>query len=206
MDALELTSQLVAIDSINPSLVPGGAGEAEIARFVVSWATAARLPADVLESTPGRPSVVVRAPGSGGGRTLLLCGHLDTVGVAGMAEPFAARADGDRLYGRGTYDMKAGLAACLLACREAAGLGLRGDVVVAAVADEEHASLGVQEVLSVLHADAAIVTEPTELSVVVAHKGFVWSEITLNGVAAHGSRPRSRRRPDAAASRARRRR
>ena len=189
VDALELTSQLVAIDSINPSLVPGGAGEAEIARFVVSWATAARLPADVLESTPGRPSVVVRAAGSGGGRTLLLCGHLDTVGVAGMAEPFAARADGDRLYGRGTYDMKAGLAACLLACREAAGLGLRGDVVVAAVADEELASLGVQEVLSVLHADAAIVTEPTELSVVVAHKGFVWSEITLNGVAAHGSRP-----------------
>jgi acetylornithine deacetylase len=85
--------------------------------------------------------------------------------------------------------MKAGLAACLLACREAAALGLRGDVVVAAVADEEHASLGVQEVFSVVEADAAIVTEPTELSVVVAHKGFVWSEITLRGVAAHGSRP-----------------
>ena len=142
MDALELTSQLVAIDSVNPSLVPGGAGEAEIARFVASWARAAGLSAEVLESTPGRPSVVVRAAGSGGGRTLLLCGHLDTVGVAGMAEPFAPRVDGDRLYGRGTYDMKAGLAACLLACREAAGLGLRGDVVVAAVADEEHASLG----------------------------------------------------------------
>ncbi len=189
MDALELTSRLVAIESINPSLVPGGAGEAEIARFVARWARAAGLSADVLESTPGRPSVIVRAAGSGGGRTLLLCGHLDTVGAAGMVDALVARVEGDRLYGRGSYDMKAGLAACLLACREAARRGLRGDVVVAAVADEEHASLGVQEVLPVLRADAAIVTEPTELSVVVAHKGFVWSEITLNGVAAHGSRP-----------------
>jgi acetylornithine deacetylase len=133
--------------------------------------------------------VVVRATGSGGGRTLLLCAHLDTVGVEGMEAPHAPRIEGDRLYGRGAYDMKAGLAACLLACREAAGLNLRGDVVVAAVADEEHASLGVQEVLGVVRADAAIVTEPTELSVIVAHKGFVWSEITLHGVAAHGSRP-----------------
>jgi acetylornithine deacetylase len=156
---------------------------------VAGWARDAGLSAEVLTGTPGRPSVVVRASGSGGGRTLLLCGHLDTVGVAGMADPFVARVDGDRLYGRGAYDMKAGLAACLLACRQAAGLGLRGDVVVAAVADEEHASLGVQEVLEAVHADAAIVSEPTELSVIVAHKGFVWSQITLDGVAAHGSRP-----------------
>ena len=85
--------------------------------------------------------------------------------------------------------MKAGLAAALLACREAAALGLAGDVVVAAVADEEHASLGVQEVLEGLHADAAIVTEPTELALAIAHKGFVWSEIEVTGRAAHGSRP-----------------
>jgi acetylornithine deacetylase len=189
MEALELISQLVAIDSVNPMLVPGGAGEGAMAAFVAGWARAGGLSADVLTGTPGRPSVVVRATGSGGGRTLLLCGHLDTVGVAGMVDPFVPRVEGDRLYGRGAYDMKAGLAACLLACREVAALGLRGDVVVAAVADEEHASLGVQEVLSVVEADAAIVTEPTELSVVVAHKGFVWSEITLHGRAAHGSRP-----------------
>jgi acetylornithine deacetylase len=189
MDALELISRLVAIDSVNPSLVPGGAGEAEIADFVASWARASGLSAELLTGTAGRPSVVVRASGSGGGRTLLLCGHLDTVGVAGMVDPFVARVDGDRLYGRGAYDMKAGLAACLLACREAAGLGLRGDVVVAAVADEEHASLGVQEALKVVRADAAIIPEPTEQSVIVAHKGFVWSEIELRGVAAHGSRP-----------------
>src|SRR5438477_5682713 len=106
-----------------------------------------------------------------------------------MTEPHVPRVDGDRLYGRGAYDMKAGVAAALIACREATALGLAGDVVVAAVADEEHASLGVQEALACVEADAAVVTEPTELELVVAHKGFVWSEVEVMGRAAHGSRP-----------------
>ena len=106
-----------------------------------------------------------------------------------MTDPHTPRVDGDRLYGRGAYDMKAGVASALLACREAAALGLAGDVVVAAVADEEHASIGVQEALAATSADAAIVTEPTELELIVAHKGFVWVEIEVTGVAAHGSRP-----------------
>ena len=185
----DLLSALVAIDSVNPSLVPGGAGEREIAAHIDGWARAAGLESELLEATPGRPSVVVRARGTGGGRALLLCGHIDTVNVEGMEAPHAPRVDGDRLHGRGAYDMKAGVAAALVACREAAGLGLAGDVVVAAVADEEHASLGVQEVLRSVGADAAIVTEPTELELVVAHKGFVWVEIDVAGRAAHGSRP-----------------
>jgi acetylornithine deacetylase len=188
-DLVELTSRMVAIDSVNPSLVASGAGEAEMARFVADWARAAGLAVDVLEATPGRPSAVVRARGRGGGPTLLLCAHTDTVGIEGMADPHAPRLDGDRLHGRGAYDMKAGLASALLACREAAAAGLSGDVVVAAVADEEHASLGVQEVLGAVRADAAIVTEPTELELIVAHKGFVWAEIEVHGRAAHGSRP-----------------
>ena len=185
----ELIARLVAIDSVNPALVPGAAGETAIAAFIADWARTGGLEADVLEATPGRPSVVVRAPGSGGGRTLLLCGHTDTVGVEGMSDPHAPRIDGDRLHGRGAYDMKAGLAAALVACREAAALGLAGDVVVAAVADEEHASLGVQEVLGAIDADAAVVTEPTELALAVAHRGFIWAEIEVTGRAAHGSRP-----------------
>ena len=188
-DIVDVLTKLVAIDSVNPSLVPGAAGEREIAAFVAGWARDAGLQVDVLEATPGRPSVVVRAAGTGGGRTLLLCGHSDTVTVEGMADPHVPRIDGDRLHGRGAYDMKAGLAAALIACRETAGLGLAGDVVVAAVADEEHASLGVQEVLASVTADAAVVTEPTELEVIVAHRGFVWSEIEVTGRAAHGSRP-----------------
>jgi acetylornithine deacetylase len=182
-DVIELTSQLVAIDSVNPALVPGGAGEGEIARFVVAWARENGLAAEVLEATPGRPSVVVRRPEAATGGTLLLCAHLDTVGVDGMTDPHAPRIEGDRLYGRGAYDMKSGLASALIACREAPG-----DVVVAAVADEEHSSLGVQEVLGSVTADAAIVTEPTELELIVAHKGFVWIEIEVEGRAAHGSR------------------
>jgi acetylornithine deacetylase len=188
-ELVDLLTRLVAIDSVNPALVAGGAGEGAIAGSIAGWAQAAQLEATVTDGIPGRPSVVVRAPGSGGGRTLLLCGHTDTVGVEGMDAPFTARVEGDRLYGRGAYDMKAGLAAALIACREAAGLGLRGDVVVAAVADEEHASLGVQEVLQLVQADGAIVTEPTELELVVAHKGFVWVELEVTGRAAHGSRP-----------------
>ena len=182
-DVIELTSQLVAIDSVNPALVPGGAGEGEIARFVVAWARESGLAAELLEATPGRPSVVVRRPEPATGGTLLLCAHLDTVGVEGMTDPHAPRIEGDRLYGRGAYDMKSGLASALIACRESPG-----DVIVAAVADEEHSSLGVQEVLGSITADAAIVTEPTELELIVAHKGFVWIEIEVEGRAAHGSR------------------
>ncbi len=188
-DVIELVSRLVEIDSVNPALVPGGAGEGEIAAFVARWAEAHGLAADVVEATNGRPSVIVRAAGTGGGRTLLLCAHLDTVGVEGMAGGHDARLEGDRLHGRGAYDMKAGLAAALLACRELAAASLAGDVVVAAVADEEHASLGVQEVLRQAGADAAVVTEPTQLELVVAHKGFTWMEIEIAGRAAHGSRP-----------------
>jgi acetylornithine deacetylase len=184
---LDLLAGMVAIDSVNPSLVAGGAGEREIAAYVADWARTAGLDVEILEATPGRPSVVVRARGKGRGRSLLLCGHCDTVTAEGMHD--GPRIEGDRLYGRGAYDMKAGLAAALIACREAAGLDLAGEVIVAAVADEEHASLGVQEVLETLRADAAIVTEPTELELVIAHKGFVWSEIEVCGRAAHGSRP-----------------
>ena len=188
-DLIALLTSLVAVDSVNPSLVAGGAGEGEIAALVEGWAREHGLETERLEETPGRPSVLVRARGTGGGRTLLLCGHLDVVNVEGMTDPFTPRIEGDRMYGRGTYDMKAGLAAALIAAREAARLGLAGDVVVAAVADEEHASLGIQEALRHVSADAAVVTEPTELELTVAHKGFVWSEIEVTGRAAHGSRP-----------------
>jgi acetylornithine deacetylase len=188
-DVIDLLSNLVAIDSVNPSLVEGGAGETAIASFIVGWARDAGLDAELLEATPGRPTALVRAPGTGGGQTLLLCGHIDTVNVEGMTDAHTPRLEGDRLYGRGAYDMKAGVAAALIACREAAKLALAGDVVVAAVADEEHSSLGVQESLRAVHAHAAIVTEPTELQVAVAHKGFVWAEIEVTGRPAHGSRP-----------------
>jgi acetylornithine deacetylase len=188
-DVVDLTAALVGTDSVNPSLVTGGAGERELAGFVAGWAAASGLAAQLLEGPAGRPSVIIRGGRGRGGRTLLLCGHLDTVGRGGMTDPLRPAIDGDRMYGRGTYDMKAGLAAALTACRDAAAAGIDGAVVVAAVTDEEHSSVGVQTILHQVSADAAIVTEPTELEVAVAHKGFVWTEIEVLGRAAHGSRP-----------------
>jgi len=190
-DARALLAELVSIDSVNPSLVPGAAGEAEIARFVGGWLEARRLEADVADVEPGRPNVVAHARGRGGGRTLLLNAHMDVVGVEGMDAPFRPRIEGDRMYGRGAYDMKAGLAAIMVAAAAAVERGLAGDVVVAAVCDEEFASIGAQAVAGAVAADAAIVTEPTfgELQLAIAHKGFSWHEIVVHGRAAHGSRP-----------------
>jgi acetylornithine deacetylase len=184
-----LLAALVSIDSVNPSLVPGGAGEAGMARFVMDWCAQRGIAAEIDDAAPGRPSVIARVTGSGGGRSLVLNAHMDTVGVAGMPDPFCARVENGRLYGRGSYDMKGSLAAGLLALADIRGSGLRGDVILAAVADEEHASIGVQSVLKRVRADAAIVTEPTALELCIAHKGFSWHEITTTGRAAHGSRP-----------------
>jgi acetylornithine deacetylase len=185
----ELVAELVAIDSVNPELVPGGAGEMEIARFIAAWLEAAGVEARIEEVAPGRANVIGVARGSGGGRTLLLNGHTDTVGHDGYERPLEPRVKGDRLYGRGGFDMKGGVAAALWACAEAAKLELAGDVMVTAVCDEEFASIGTQAVAAQLRADAAIVTEPTALELCVAHKGFAWLEVEIAGRAAHGSQP-----------------
>ena len=185
----ELAAELVRIDSVNPDLVPGGAGEGELARFVAEWLADAGLEVEVEEVAPGRPNVVGRARGTGGGPTLLLNAHMDTVGYEGMEAPLEPRVENGRLYGRGAYDMKGSLAAIMVAGAEAVRASLRGDVLVAAVADEEVYSIGAEAVARGCRADAAIVAEPTELRVVVAHKGFVWMEVETTGRAAHGSRP-----------------
>jgi acetylornithine deacetylase/succinyl-diaminopimelate desuccinylase family protein len=187
VQVLPLLERLVSIDSVNPGL--GGPGEGEIAAFVADWARDAGLDVVVEEVEPGRPNVVATARGSGGGRTLLLNGHFDTVGLGAMTEPLVPRVEDGRLYGRGSYDMKSGLAACLVATANAATLDLRGDVVVTAVVDEELASIGTEAVLRTVVPDAAIVAEPTDMKVAIAHKGFVAFEIETHGRAAHGSRP-----------------
>src|SRR6516165_7238724 len=129
-DTRSLLADLVAIDSVNPRLVPGGAGEAGIARFVADWLERRGLEVQVTDAEPGRPNVIGRARGGGGGRTLLLNAHMDVVGVEGMTDPFRPRVEGDRLYGRGAYDMKAGLAGIMVAAARAAQEGLAGDVIV----------------------------------------------------------------------------
>src|SRR5574341_126960 len=185
----QLLSDLVSINSINPDLVPGSPGEAQIARSIAGWLERAGLEVQLVESIPGRPNVVGIARGAGGGKTLLLNAHMDTVGVAGMPNPHEPLIKDGRLYGRGSYDMKGGLAACMIAIAEAKKLRLRGDVIFTAVIDEEYASVGTMDLAQRFHADGAIVAEFTQLQLILAHRGFVWLEVETLGRAAHGSRP-----------------
>ena len=188
---LALLRDLVAIDSVNPSLVPGARGEADVARRIAAELESIGLSVDITEVAPGRPNVVGTLHGRAPGRSLMMCGHIDTVGVFGMERPFDPVERDGRLYGRGAQDMKGGVAAMIGAARiiaESGGLA-RGHVIVAAVIDEEHASLGADALVATCRADAGVVTEPTDLDIAVAHKGFQWLEIETRGRAAHGSRP-----------------
>ncbi len=186
----ETLVRLVRINSVNPFLVPGAPGEKEIAGFIAESLASFGLKTEIFEPEPGRTSVVGRLAGSGGGRSLMLNAHCDTVGTAGMAEPFSGAIREGKLYGRGSFDMKGSLAACMAAAKALADSGarLRGDVLVAAVADEEYGSLGTRDLIERVKVDAAIVTEPTGLDVCLAHKGYLWIEVEIAGRAAHGSK------------------
>jgi acetylornithine deacetylase len=188
-DGIELLRRMVRSDSRNPSLVPGASGERALAMLLcetlASWGLEARL----LEAAPGRPNVLATLRGSGGGRSLMFNGHLDIVGVEGMTHPpFDAEERDGRIYGRGASDMKGGVAAMCAAAGRLRG-NLKGDVVIAGVVDEEWQSIGTSALIAAgVRADAAIVTEPTRLRFMPAHKGFAWLQATTHGRAAHGSR------------------
>jgi acetylornithine deacetylase len=187
---LDTLTRLVQINSVNPTLAPGAPGEREIADFIAGSLRSCGLAAEIFEPEPGRTSVVGRLAGTGGGRSLMLNAHCDTVDVRGMAEPFSGAVREGKLYGRGSYDMKGSLAACMAAAKglKDSGIALRGDVVVAAVADEEYGSLGTRDLIGRIKVDGAIVTEPTALEVCLAHKGYLWIEVVVEGRAAHGSK------------------
>lgn len=189
--ALRLLRDLVAINSVNPTLVPGAPGEREVAELVATEMRRGGLEVSIEAVVPGRPNVVGVLEGRAKGRTLMFCGHTDTVGVAGMRDPFTPVERDGRLYGRGAQDMKGGVAAMMdAAAAIARGGGLAsGRLIVAAVVDEEHSSIGADALVKTWRADAAVVTEPTDLAIAVGHKGFAWVEVEVQGTAAHGSRP-----------------
>jgi acetylornithine deacetylase len=188
--AIDLLRDLVAIDSVNPSLVPGAAGEGQIADAIATHLRRIGLDVHIQDVAPGRPNVIGVLEGRAPGRSLMFCGHMDTVGVEGMEAPFTPAIRSGRLYGRGSQDMKGGVAAMIDAARETAQRGLaRGRLVVAAVVDEEYASLGADQLVKDWTAEGAVVTEPTDLQVAIAHKGFAWVDVETRGRAAHGSRP-----------------
>lgn len=190
-DPVTMTQQLVRTPSVNPVLEDGGAGEGRIADLVAGWLRGWGYRPVIGEVAPGRLNVVARrGRGGGSGPSLLLNGHLDTVGVAGMAAPYSGTIRRGRVFGRGSADMKSGVACVLAAAAELADEEIPGELVVALTADEEHASLGMEAlVASGVVADAAIVCEPTGLAIMPAHKGFLWMDVFVEGRAAHGSRP-----------------
>ena len=187
---IALLRELVAIDSVNPSLVPGAAGEAQIADAIAAHMRRIGLDVHMQDAAAGRPNVIGVLDGLERGGSVMFCGHTDTVGVAGMDAPFDPVIREGRLYGRGAQDMKAGVAAMIDAARLARERRFRkGRIVIAAVADEEYASVGADALVREWKADAAIVTEPTDLKIGIGHKGFAWATVEMKGRAAHGSRP-----------------
>ncbi len=185
---IDTLRQLVQINSVNPSLEAGGGGEAEIGNFIYRLLRSLDIEAAVEELAPGRVNVTGFLKGRGGGPSLMLNAHMDTVGVAGMEQPFSAEIKDGRLYGRGAYDMKGSIAAILGAARaiEEREAELQGDLVLSFVADEEYASIGARAVAKKYKTDAAIVTEPTGLHPCLAHRGFGVFRITTRGRTAHG--------------------
>ena len=192
-DPVAMTRAMVAIPSVNPALEAGGDGEEAMARLTAGWLRSWGFETRVYEVLPGRPNVVATlGAGVDSARTLILNGHLDTVGVQGMqVDPFGGDSGAGRVVGRGAADMKGGLAAVLAAARSWSREPGPGRLVVALTCDEEHASEGMRRLVEDpdLRADAAVVAEPTSLAVMPAHKGFAWVEVTFGGRAAHGSRP-----------------
>jgi acetylornithine deacetylase len=187
--AVDTLALLVGTPSVNPALsADATAGEARVATVIIDWCARHGIDAWLEEVAPGRPNVIARV-GTGAAPVLVLCGHTDTVSAAGMrVPPFEPRVADGRLYGRGSYDMKGGVAAVLCALAELAADPPAGTVLGALVVDEEFASAGAFDFAARHRADACILTEPSEERLVVAHKGFVWLEVETRGVAAHGSR------------------
>lgn len=189
-DPVELTRTLVRIDSRNPSLSADGPGESACALALRDVLNGWGFRTELIETVRGRASVIARI-GEGSGRSIMLNGHLDTVQVEGMTHPpYGAEIRDGKIWGRGSCDMKGGVAAMAAAAAQAAAAGeLGGEVIVTAVADEEWSSIGARDVVERgIRADAVVVTEPTRLDVARAHRGFVWVTIKFRGKAAHGSR------------------
>jgi acetylornithine deacetylase len=188
-DAVALARALIQIDSRNPTLAPDSPGEGDCARTLAGVLDDWGFVVQIVDAAPGRPNVIARM-GPEDAPALMLNGHLDVVGVEGMVHPpFSADLRGGRIYGRGSADMKGGLAAMCAAAATSADAQSERQVLITAVADEEYESLGMRALLAAgVRAEQAIITEPTRLAICPAHRGFAWFDVELIGRAAHGSR------------------
>lgn len=188
-DVISLLSDLVKIPSVCGD-------ENRIAHFIADWLEKNKLSAQLLEVKPSRPNVVTILKGPKPGPRVMLNGHMDTVppGEGWIHDPFGAGIENGRMYGRGTDDMKSGLA-CILwaaaACKEE-GLPRRGELIVASVVDEEAIGLGTNALVQkglTKGLDFAMISEATGLTVTTAHRGRAVFEVEVHGRAAHSHWP-----------------
>jgi len=190
--ALSLLEQLTAIESVNPHFTGGSRGESEVADFLEARCRANGIECRRQTVLPGRDNVIIEVRGGKPRPTLLFEAHMDTVPPGNMVEAFTPIYRDGRLYGRGACDTKGSLAAMLAALEQAAGepASLPCDIVLCAAVDEEYQFRGVMSLLDLgLQVDGAVVGEPTDLSIVVAHKGVCRFAVTTHGKAAHSSMP-----------------
>jgi acetylornithine deacetylase len=189
---LEILKEMISINSVNPSLSKNGMGEEKIAYYIGKCLSEIGLKVEYQEIGQNRINVIGILRGYDNGKSLMLNGHMDTVGINDMKiEPFYPKYENGKVYGRGSIDMKSGLSAMLIAINTIinSGIKLKGNVILAFVADEEYMSKGTEALIKKYHTDAAIVCEPTNLEIGIAHKGFAWIKVEVFGKAAHGSQP-----------------
>ena len=189
---LKILGEIISINSVNPILSENGKGEGNIADYIGKYLKEIGVKVEYQEITKDRKNVIGILEGYGNGKTLMVNGHMDTVGIKGMEiEPLHPKYENGRVYGRGSMDMKGGLAAMIIAAETImnSGIELKGNVIFAFVVDEEYKSKGTETLIKEYDADGAIVCEPTDLKISIAHKGFAWIKVGVFGKAAHGSRP-----------------
>jgi succinyl-diaminopimelate desuccinylase len=196
-ELIALTRDLVRIPSV---VSPGDATatEAAVARHVQAWLAKEGFAIEVQEVTPGRPNVIAWLGDKGDGRTLLLEGHTDVVTEGNAAEwthaPFSADVVDGKIYGRGSADMKSGLAAAMVAAAaiKRSGVSFRGRLVVGALVDEEGDMIGVRHLATTplgREIDGAIICEPEDNEICLEQRGVVWARVTIRGRMAHGAMP-----------------
>lgn len=194
-EVVKLLSQLVAVPSVNIAFrQPGDPDdwfhEARVGAVVADWLSALGIEVEVDLVAPERPNMIARVKGTKGAPSMLWEGHLDTVQVTGMAQPFTPRIENGRLYGRGAVDDKACLVAFMLALRDLARDPPPGDVTFLAASDEEFSFTGISHHMDrVERYDMGIAGEPTDLRVVRACKGCVRWHVDVLGRAAHTAKP-----------------
>lgn len=191
-EILHVLQEMIKIESVNPSLSSTGSGENKIAAYIGSYLSQLGLEVKCQEIGQGRLNTIAILRGTGGGKTLMLNGHTDTVSIGEMSiEPLGAEYRDGKVYGRGAIDMKGGLASMIGAVKALIDSGVRtkGDIILAFVADEEYTSLGTEKLVKEYSADGGIVCEPTDLKICMAHKGFAWIKVEVFGKSAHGSKP-----------------